>query len=73
VDYSSETISHDIVAHDRYNENERLYYSQKHKCYYFQNLQDDEMIVFQQMDSDMEGGGGEQTSFLLLFLTDCCH
>jgi hypothetical protein len=49
----------DVVFHDRFTENERVYFSPAHKWYYFKDLEDDEVIVFRQTDSALEGGGGE--------------
>ena len=48
------------MYHDRYTENQRLYYSLKHKWYYIKDLGDDEVIMIRQTDSDLndfEGGG----------------
>jgi hypothetical protein len=50
----------DAVYHDRYTENQRLYYSLKHNWYYIKDLGDDEVIMIRQTDSDLndfEGGG----------------
>ena len=60
VDCKSELIAADAVYHDRYTENQRLYYSLKHKWYYIKDLGDDEVIMIRQTDSDLndfEGGG----------------
>jgi len=52
------------VFHDRFTENERLYYSPKHRWYYVKDLEDDEIVMFRQSDSAIEGGGGiAHTSF----------
>ena len=53
----------DVVYHNRFTENESLYYSPNHKWYYFKDLGDDEVILFQQTDSTIEGGGGKLYSF----------
>jgi len=58
VNRKCDTISADVVFHNRFTENERLYYSPKHKWYYFQDLGDDEVVVFRQTDSEVENGGG---------------
>lgn len=62
VNRKCDTISADVVFHNRFTENERLYYSPKHKWYYFQDLGDDEVVVFRQTDSEVENGGGKFTS-----------
>ena len=49
----------DIVFDNRFNENSRMYYSDKHQWYYYADLQDDEIVVFQQMDSRVSTGRGE--------------
>jgi len=64
IDYSSETITADVVFHDKFTENERVYYSPRHNWYYFKNLGKDEAIMFRQTDTQLEGGGGvAHTSF----------
>ena len=59
VDYKSEVVGQDIVYADRFTENARVYYSPEHKWYWFKDLQQDEVVIFQQSDSDIEGGGGK--------------
>ncbi|KAK9802077.1 putative Methyltransferase [Seiridium cardinale] len=58
VDRDSEVEHQDVVFNDRYSENARIYYGPKHQWYYFKDLQDDEVIVFRQSDSAIQGGGG---------------
>jgi hypothetical protein len=58
IDHSSESIAADVVFQDRFSENERLYYSPKHEWYYFKDLGNEEVIMFRQVDSELEGGGG---------------
>ncbi|KAF2786836.1 hypothetical protein K505DRAFT_343458 [Melanomma pulvis-pyrius CBS 109.77] len=58
VDYEKDVVSQDLVFDNRFNENLRVYYSDKHKWYYYANLQDDEIVVFQQMDSRARSGRG---------------
>ncbi|KAH8753206.1 hypothetical protein F5882DRAFT_308780 [Hyaloscypha sp. PMI_1271] len=58
IDRRSESVVVDVVYHNRFTENESLYYSPNHKWYYFKDLGDDEVILFQQTDSTIEGGGG---------------
>ncbi|KAK6066407.1 methyltransferase CmcJ [Seiridium cupressi] len=58
VDRDSEVAYQDVVFDDRYSENARIYYGPKHQWYYFKDLQDDEVIVFRQTDSAIQGGGG---------------
>lgn len=59
IDYSSETITADVVFPDKFTENERVYYSPKHHWYYFKDLGEDEAIMFRQTDTQLEGGGGK--------------
>ena len=59
IDHNSETITADVVFVNRFTENQRLYYSPRHKWYYYKDLGQDEVIMFRQTDSDIEGGGGE--------------
>lgn len=59
IDHSSESVAADVVFHNRYTENERLYYSPKHEWYYFKDLRNDEVIMMRQTDSDLEHCGGE--------------
>ncbi|KAH8592553.1 hypothetical protein B0O99DRAFT_743710 [Bisporella sp. PMI_857] len=64
IDRRTESITADMVARETFTENERFYYSPEHKWYYFKDLQDDEVIIFQQTDSDLNGRGGvAHTSF----------
>ncbi|RDW58288.1 hypothetical protein BP5796_12218 [Coleophoma crateriformis] len=58
VDYKNEIVVQDIVYEDRFTENARVYPSAKHKWYWYNNLQEDEIIVFQQCDTEVEGGRG---------------
>ncbi|KAF2831289.1 hypothetical protein CC86DRAFT_366686 [Ophiobolus disseminans] len=58
VDYENDLESQDLVFADRYNENSRVYYNDKQKWYYYANLRDDEIVVFQQMDSQAPFGRG---------------
>ncbi|KAI0114265.1 hypothetical protein F4776DRAFT_666933 [Hypoxylon sp. NC0597] len=58
IDHTSESIVADVVFADRFTENVRLYYSPKHEWYYFKDLKDDEVIVFRQTDSALDGAGG---------------
>ena len=58
IDRQSDSIMADVVFYNRFTENERLYYNARHTWYYFQDLADDEVIVFRQTDSDIKGGGG---------------
>jgi hypothetical protein len=53
----------DIVYEDRFTENARVYASPEHKWYYYKDLQEDEIVVFQQCDTTIEGGKGERSSF----------
>ncbi|CAN9477756.1 unnamed protein product [Alternaria alternata] len=58
VDYEKDIVSQDLVFADRLNENSRVYYNKKQAWYYYPNLRDDEIIVFQQMDSRFPSGKG---------------
>ncbi|KAI0173736.1 hypothetical protein BJ166DRAFT_586591 [Pestalotiopsis sp. NC0098] len=58
VDYDKETMGQDIVSADRVTENALVSHSPKHKWYYLDEMKDDEVIIFQQFNSEMEGGGG---------------
>ncbi|KAH7353148.1 hypothetical protein BKA66DRAFT_278080 [Pyrenochaeta sp. MPI-SDFR-AT-0127] len=54
----------DIVYYNRFTENEVVYYNPEHEWYYVKDLQDDEIIMLVQKDSDDENGGGvAHTSF----------
>jgi hypothetical protein len=59
VDYEKDIVSQDLVFADRLNENSRVYYNKKQAWYYYPNLRDDEIIVFQQMDSRFPSGKGK--------------
>lgn len=52
----------DIVFHNRFTENERAYHDSDHRWYYVKNIEDDEVIMFRQSDTDIQGGGGESPS-----------
>ncbi|OTA88361.1 hypothetical protein M434DRAFT_34838 [Hypoxylon sp. CO27-5] len=58
IDHTSESIVADVVFPNRFTENVRLYYSPKHEWYYFKDLMDDEVIIFRQTDSALDGAGG---------------
>ncbi|KIY03017.1 uncharacterized protein Z520_01483 [Fonsecaea multimorphosa CBS 102226] len=58
LDRPSESVVVDVVYSKDFTENESVYYSPKHKWYYFKDLGDDEVIVFQQTDSALPTGGG---------------
>jgi len=58
VDYEKDIISQDLVFANRLNENARVYHNSKQRWYYFPNLRDDEIVVFQQMDSRVPRGRG---------------
>ncbi|OTA55104.1 hypothetical protein K449DRAFT_438935 [Hypoxylon sp. EC38] len=58
IDHTSECIVADVVFPNRFTENVRLYYSPKHEWYYFKDLMDDEVIIFRQTDSALDGAGG---------------
>ena len=57
-----------MVARKTFTENERFYYSPKHEWYYFKDLKDDEVILFQQTNSDLNGRSGKRYSSLTLML-----
>jgi hypothetical protein len=59
MDYASDTIVTDVVYHDRFTENEKVFYNPDHEWYYVKDLRDDEIIMFLQKDSSIEGGGGQ--------------
>lgn len=61
VDYEKDIISQDLVFANRLNENARVYHNSKQRWYYFPNLRDDEIVVFQQMDSRVPRGRGLST------------
>lgn len=58
IDRSTEGIPVDMVYHNRFTENEGVYYSPRHDWYYFKDLGEDEVIIFQQTDSSIQDGGG---------------
>ncbi|KAH8585360.1 hypothetical protein B0O99DRAFT_647146 [Bisporella sp. PMI_857] len=58
IRYGVESTPTDRVYHNRFTENQRLYFSPDHKWYYFKDLGIDEVLMFRQTDSDLEGGGG---------------
>lgn len=58
VDHGVETVGQDLVEREFFNENARVYYSKNHEWYYYPGLQQDEMLIFRQSDSSLEGGGG---------------
>lgn len=61
INYSTDAVE----ANLRYNNNgkdiesTRFYYSSEHKWYYFKDLGSDEILMFRQTDSSLEGGGSE--------------
>jgi hypothetical protein len=59
VNREIDTIASDVVHRDRYMENERIYFNQAHRWFYFKDLGDDEVIVFRQSDTNFNGGGGK--------------
>ena len=61
LDRASDTVIADVVYHNRYTENEFVYHNAKQEWWYVSDLQDDEIIMFLQKDSEseIEGGGGE--------------
>jgi hypothetical protein len=59
VDHATEVIGQDLVERDFFNENARVYHSNQHKWYYYRALQDDEVLVFKQSDSDSKQGAGK--------------
>ena len=63
----SGAIAADVVFHNRFTENQLVYSHPAHQWYYFKDLGIDEVIMFRQTDTDLEGGGGEPTSPVLLF------
>ncbi|OAP58458.1 hypothetical protein AYL99_07548 [Fonsecaea erecta] len=58
LDRPSESVVVDVVYSQDFTENESVYYSPRHKWYYFKDLREDEVIVFQQTDSSLPSGGG---------------
>ncbi|ETS74964.1 hypothetical protein PFICI_13448 [Pestalotiopsis fici W106-1] len=58
VDYDMDIVGEDLVFKSGFTEHARLYHNPRHEWYYFQDLQDDEVILFHQFDSELEGGGG---------------
>lgn len=63
IDSQSDSVIADVVFHNRFIENQRFYYSPKHTWYYFKDLEDSEVLLFRQTDSEIEGGGGEKSCF----------
>lgn len=59
LNHQEDMITADVVYHNRFTENEFVYYNPKHKWYYVKDLKDDEIIMFVQQDSDIELGGGK--------------
>ena len=59
IDYRSETITADVVFHDKFTENERVYYSPRHHWYYLKNLGEHEAIMFRQTDTQLKGDSGK--------------
>jgi hypothetical protein len=57
--HMTDCVSADAVFPDRFSENLRVYYNQEHRWYYVENLRDDEVLVFRQVDSSIVGGGGK--------------
>ncbi|PVH82023.1 hypothetical protein DL98DRAFT_587032 [Cadophora sp. DSE1049] len=58
INHEQETIAADVVFHDRFSENVRLYHSPNHEWYYFKDLGSDEVLLFTQADTDLEGRTG---------------
>ncbi|KAG4418992.1 hypothetical protein IFR04_007853 [Cadophora malorum] len=64
IDYDTEAIAADRVYHNRFTENQRYYHSPEHKWFYVKDLGADEVLMFRQTDSSLEGGGSvAHTSF----------
>ncbi|KAI4595982.1 hypothetical protein KJ359_006274 [Pestalotiopsis sp. 9143b] len=58
VDYDVDLMGQDMVSFDRVTENAKVYHSPRHDWYYLDEMRDDEVLVFQQFNSEVEGGGG---------------
>jgi hypothetical protein len=52
------TIAADLVYHNRFTENERAYFDERHKWYWFPDMAHDEALVFRQVDTAIDEGGG---------------
>jgi hypothetical protein len=48
-----------VVYHNRFTENEKVFHGSQHKWYYIKDMASDEIIMFLQKDSGLDGGGGE--------------
>jgi hypothetical protein len=59
IDRSTESITADMVGRSTFTENERFYYSPEHAWYYFKDLEDNEVILFQQTDSNLNAPGSK--------------
>ena len=60
VNHASDSIVADVVYHNRFTENEKIYHTPQQKWYYIKDLAGDEIIMFLQKDSNLKGGGGKQ-------------
>ncbi|KAH7386373.1 hypothetical protein BKA64DRAFT_711600 [Cadophora sp. MPI-SDFR-AT-0126] len=58
INHEQETIAADVVFYDRFSENVRVYHSPKHEWYYFKDLAGDEVLLLEQVDTDLEGRAG---------------
>lgn len=65
LNHALDTVIADVVYHNRYTENEFVYYNEKQEWWYVSDLKDDEIIMFVQKDSEseIEGGGGQYRLF----------
>jgi hypothetical protein len=52
-------IDEDAVLVNTFSSHIRVYHRPEHEWYYVKDLQDDEIILFHQFDSAVQGGGGE--------------
>jgi hypothetical protein len=52
-------VAADAVRRGRVGEHTRVYYNVKHKWFYVDKMQRDEILVFRQVDTEVMGGGGE--------------
>lgn len=59
INYVADCRVADRVYHDRFTENQHLHFNPGHKWFYVKDLRPDEVVVFRQLDSQLEGGGGE--------------
>ena len=57
------TIATDIVTQHYENENTKLYYDEAHRWYYWDGLEIDEAVVFQQFDSNDDRAGPQSLTF----------